>query len=260
MLKKLFFLIVLCSSFALVAQDDNQNDEEYKKKILEELGVADKTAQAKEEPAPDQEQVNGDLGPNKDQNLNENVDSAIEDLANMGGMDKEGEPIKVPVKKDVPPVKLKESYLTKMMNAQTKALVSSMMAQSPFAGMQRKELEAVFIAKNEGNPLGALLKKNEKVKNIILDVLLHEKALPNIIGLLNKPEKVKYMGIFVVVVFALAFLFNLYNSKGNLFKRILFKFGIGIGAGILNLGCFIFLFHEELTPTISIIFRYYNFG
>lgn len=277
--KILLTLFILLLSFGSYAQDNN--DEEYKKKILNELGVEDKT---KTEPAPEpqanqqrknvfstkdrpggvdtfdpetgQELVQNTDNDNKD--LNKNVDDTLEDLANMGGMNKEGETIKVPQKKDVPKVKLKESYLTKMMNAQTKSLVSSLMTESPFAGMQRKELEAVFIAKNEGNPLGSLLKKNEKIKNIILDVLQHEKALPNIVGLLNKPEKMKYMGIFVAVVLALAFLFNLYNSKGSIFKRILFKFGIGIGAGLANLGCFIFLFHDELTPTISIILKYYN--
>lgn len=276
--KFLLTVFILLFSFGPYAQDTN--DEEYKKKILNELGVEDKS-----EPEPEPEvqanqqrknvfstkdrpggldtydpETGQDLAQNQNQDLEQNVDDTIEELANMGGMNKEGETVKVPVKKDVPKVKLKESYLTKMMNAQTKSLVANLMTESPFAGMQRKELEAVFMAKNEGNPLGSLLKRNEKVKNIILDVLQHEKALPNIVGLLNKPEKMKYMGIFVAVVLALAFLFNLYNSKGSIFKRILFKFGIGIGAGIANLSCFIFLFHEELTPTISIIFKYYNLG
>lgn len=278
--KILLTLFILLVSIGAYAQDTN--DEEYKKKVLNELGVEDKT---EPEPAPEAEanqqrknvfstkdlpggvdtfdpESGQDLAQNtnQDQDLNKNVDDTLEDLANMGGMNKEGETIKVPQKKDVPKVKLKESYLTNMMNARTKNLVASLMTESPFAGMQRKELEAVFMAKNEGNPLGSLLKKNEKIKNIILDVLQHEKALPNIVGLLNKPEKMKYMGIFVAVVLALAFLFNLYNSKGSIFKRILFKFGIGIGAGLANLGCFIFLFHDELTPTISIILKYYNLG
>lgn len=267
---KIFFFLLLIISFSLSAieRKEGESDADYKKRYLKSIGVAETPS---EEPAPEQapnqapaqtpgqapeQVVNNQAAPNNE-SLEDSVDQTVEDLAQMGGMQKNGETLEYKEEK-VEPVKIKDSYLTKMMDSQTKALLGTMMAKSPFADMSKESIEQVFIARNEGNPLGSFLKNNEKPRKILVDFLKHEKALPNIVSVINKPEKIKYMGIFAAVVLGLAFLANLMNSKGGIVKRVLKKFAIGVIAGLFNLGFFIFLFHEEMKPTINIFLKYYH--
>lgn len=261
---KFLFIILILSSLSLFAQQrEGESVEDYKKRRLQELGVAFK--EDTPEPAPESETQPTEETADQNQDvtqgeegLEESVDQAVEDLAGMGGMGKEGQPLEYK-NEEVKPVKVKESFLTKMMDSETKNFLGIMMAKSPFADMKRETIEEVFIARNQGNPLGSFLKNNDKARNILVDTLKHPKALPQIVSLINKPEKIKYMGIFAGVVFALVFLANLMNSKGGLIKRILTKFAIGAAAGVLNLGFFIYLFHEDLKPVINIFFKYYHF-
>jgi len=259
----LLLLVVLFSTHSLAQKNEGESEEDYKRRVLQELGVSEVKEEApsedqadnQDESQNDNQNENENAENQQDKNLEGNLDQAMEDMANMGGMDKTGEPVEVKNKK-VTPIKIKDSFFTKMMNSQTKVLLGTLMVQSPFKGMKREQLEAIFIAKNEGNPLGALLKKNETVKNILMDFLMHEKALPNIVSLINKPEKLKFLGIFMAIVLGLAFAANLTNTKGNIIKRVLFKFAIGGAVGLLNFGCVVYLFYDELTPTISIVFKH----
>lgn len=263
MQKLLLFLLIFTSLSLFAEQREGESDEDYKKRRLEELGIQVK--ESKPEPTPEensedsadnQMNENGQMDPNQD--LEGSVDQAVEDLAGMGGMGKDGEPMGQQDSAPVKPVEIKESFLTKMMDDQTKQFLGTMMAKSPFEDMKRETIEQVFIARNEGNPLGSFLKNNEKPRNILIDVLKDKKALPQIVGLVNKPEKIKYMGIFAAVVLGMAFFANLMNSKGGIVKRVLTKFAIGAVAGSLNLGFFVFQFYEDLKPVINIVFKYYH--
>ena len=274
-------LLILFSLFTLslfaIERKEGESDAEYKKRYLKSIGVQEaQTAQPKtEQPVANQDANQQDpnqqdpnqqsIAQNNSNNQNANsgdldseVDKAVEDLAGMGGMQKDGEPLEYK-NEEVKPVKIKESFLTKMMDSKTKAFLGTMIAKSPFADMKKETIEQVFISRNEGNPLGSFLKNNEKPRKILIDFLHHPRALPNVVSVINKPEKIKYMGIFAAVVLGLAFLANLMNAKGGLIKRILTKVAIGAFAGVLNLGFFVFQFHEEMKPTINIIFKYYHF-
>ena len=259
---KLLALLLIVFSLSLFAQQrEGESDDEYKQRRLEELGVNVVNPEPTPEQATDQateENAQADQGQASQNNdLEGEVDQAVEDLAGMGGMAKDGGPVEYKEEK-VKPVKVKESYLTKMMDSQTKAFLGTMMAKSPFADMKKETIEEVFIARNAGNPLGDFLKNNEKPRKILVEVLQDKRALPQIVGLINKPEKIKYMGIFAAVVLGLAFFANLMNSKGGIVKRILTKFAIGVLAGTLNLGFFVFQFHEDLKPVIRIVLKYYH--
>lgn len=295
---KLFFFLFLIVSLSTFALDrkEGESDAEYKKRYLESIGVTQAPEPEKApEPIPDEPHSNPKIEAarqkmlemqrkraekaaleaknnpvevqntqvdtnqdNPDGSLEGEVDKTAADLAEMGGMKKDGQPLEYK-ESDVKPVKIKDSFLTKMMDSQTKAFLGTMMARSPFADMKKETIEQVFISRNEGNPLGSFLKNNEKPRKILIDFLKHERALPNIVSVINQPEKIKYMGIFAAVILGLAFIMNLMNSKGGIVKRILTKFAIGACAGVLNLGFFIFQFHEEMKPTINIVLKYYHF-
>lgn len=154
---------------------------------------------------------------------------------------------------------LKDSFVTKMMSGVMKQAIDSFLKENPFSKMDRKEVKSMIEVKTNGLPVSKLFQKHPKLLDILVDWIRDKKALPKIMGILNKPDDVKTYGFIVTGIFILSFLLNLANSKGGLGKRILKKMGIFIGAFIINISAFYFLFKAEIRPTLDIIFKYYHF-
>lgn len=157
------------------------------------------------------------------------------------------------------PVKIKDSYLTKVMNNAAKQFLGQFLAENPFSRMSHEELKSYLLKSLGDQPVGNALERNPKLLNMSVEILRDKRALPAVIGLVNKPEKVQKYGIVVIVVFVLVFIFNLMNSKGNIFKRILMKMSIGLVAFSVNIGAAFYIFNEELSPMLDIVFKYYHF-
>jgi hypothetical protein len=255
---KFLSILLLITSLSLWAQPrEGESEEDYKKRVLEELGVQDNTQ--KEEPVAEAQAEDPQLNnPNQDapansEDLEGQLDSTVKDFAGMGGMNQQGKPA-APVK----PVKIKDSFLTKVMSSEAKTLIGTLMVKSPFQDMERKSLEEFMLANTQGTPLSGVLKNNKKVKNIFLDFLQSDKAIPALAKIVNKPEKVKFFSIFAGCVVVLIFVLNLLNSKGGIVKRILKKIAIVAMGGILNIGCAVYLFKEDFDPLINIVLKYYH--
>lgn len=188
-------------------------------------------------------------------------DTTTQDLSNPGGqkLDRIG---KDEFSNDPNKVKndgLKESFVTKMMSGVMKQAIDNFLKENPFSKMDRKEVKSMIELKTNGLPVAKLFEKHPKLLEILVDWIRDEKALPKIMGIVNKPDEVKTYGFIVTGIFILSFLLNLANSKGGLGKRILKKMGIFIGAFIINISAFFFLFKAEVKPTLDIIFKYYHF-
>ena len=155
-------------------------------------------------------------------------------------------------------VKIQDSFLTKIMNKGAKEYVRRFLSQNPFSNMSRSELRSLVLARLEGQPFGNFLKERPKFLDMFVDILRDRKALPSLIGMINKPEKVKKYGIVLICVIVSVFFLNLMNSKGNIFRRILVKMSIGIAAFAANVISFYVIFKDEVTPTLDIILKYYH--
>jgi hypothetical protein len=153
---------------------------------------------------------------------------------------------------------LKESFVTNMMTGVMKQAIDQFLKENPFSKMERQEVKSMIELKTNGLPVATLFKNHPKILDIFVDWIRDDKALPKIIGIVNKPDEVKVYGFIVMGIFILSFILNLANSKGGLGKRILKKLMIFVGAFAINIGTFFFLFKEEMKPTLDIIFRYYH--
>ncbi|MEX0798045.1 MAG: hypothetical protein WD025_01285 [Bacteriovoracaceae bacterium] len=201
--------------------------------------------------------------------LDQAIEETTESLANMGGMNAEGETVparqdqasQAQVLEDTPkePVEIKESFFSGVMNNTAKQFIGQFLAENPFSKVPKKELKTLLLARLSGQPLGNALENNPKFLDMSVDIIRDKRALPNLMGLVNKPEKIKMYGYIVIGVFGMVFILNLMNSKGNIFKRILKKMTIGLIAFTANIGAAFFIFKDELSPTLDIIFKYYHF-
>lgn len=153
---------------------------------------------------------------------------------------------------------LKDSFVTNMMTGVMKQAIDSFLKENPFSKMEREEVKSMIQLKTNGLPVAKLFENHPKILDIIVDWIRDEKALPKIIGIVNKPDEVKMYGFIVMGIFILSFILNLSNSKGGLGKRILKKLMIFIGAFIINISAFFYLFQAEMKPTLDIVFRYYH--
>lgn len=153
---------------------------------------------------------------------------------------------------------LKESFVSGMMTGVMKQAINQFLKENPFSKMDREEVKSMIQVKTNGLPVAKLFEKSPKILDMLVDWIRDEKALPKIMGIVNKPDQVKKYGFVVIGIFILSFILNLTNSKGGLGKRILKKLGIFIGAFLVNITAFVVLFKEEITPTLDIVFRYFH--
>ena len=147
---------------------------------------------------------------------------------------------------------LKKSFLTDLMNGQTRQLFENYLKENPFAMMSETQVRSLLESILNNQKIGQMLNKNPKVMNFLVKWLHDKEALPSFLSIVNKPKKVKVFGYIILGIFILSFILNLVNSSGGLFKRILYKFFIFIGATTVNLLTFAIMFRHELSPTFRI--------
>lgn len=187
----------------------------------------------------------------QEDNLEQNFDNTAGQLSGLSA--EEFNDKNVPVGS-----KLESNMFTGMMNDVMKKAVQEFLKENPFSKMSPDEVRSMITVRIEGKPVGKFLDKNPKVLDVFVDWLRDKAALPSLFGILNKPDKMKTYGFIVIAIFIISFALNLMNSKGNLLKRIAKKFAIFIGAFIINIGAFGFLFKTELGPTFKVILKHFH--
>lgn len=227
--KSLLLLFII--GFSAFSEDSS--DERYSRKIMEEYGNKQESIQESEK-----------------QDLDSAIQETSGELAAMGGMQLQD------TKPE--PVKIKESYLTDIMSSASKKFVSEFLAENPFKRVPRAQMKELVLGRLNGLPFGERLQSNPKLLEAFVDFLQDDDALPRILGIVNKPETVKKFSYFAIGIFVIAFILNLFNSQGNLFKRVMVKLSISFGAFVFNLSAFYILFREDIRPTLDIVFKYYH--
>lgn len=152
-------------------------------------------------------------------------------------------------------IPIKDNFLSGMLDEKMKQQLSIMMKQNPLSQVPKEEIEAKIDLNSEGTAMGAMMKKNPKIKKFLVEVAHDEKALPGLISIINKPDEMKYYGFTLGAIFVVAFLINLNNTKGNLLNRIVKKLMLGAGTFTANIAAFYFFFQDEITPTFQVAGR-----
>jgi len=259
------FLVFALTLFSAISFAETE--EEAKARLMNEYGISDKKVKQAEDKSQN-ETLNNEKLSNEDA-LEAQIKDTVNDLQNMasgvGGtqtqvtdaedLDFETLPEGKSASGDG---KIQDSYLSGMMNEMMTKMISSFLKENPFSKMDRDEVKAMLVLRSQALPIGKVLENNPKIVEMLVDWIRHPYALPKIMGIINKPDKVKIYGGVVLAIFILSFLLNLFNSKGNLFKRILKKLCIFSGAMTLNFATFIFLFQSNLKPTFEIIFKHFH--
>lgn len=158
-------------------------------------------------------------------------------------------------KKEAEVKKLPDSFFTTMIPDALKDKIAEVIKSNPFSLMERSDVEKFVLMKMSGTAFGDLLERNERVRNIFVEILVDKKAFPSLLGILAQTDKMKKFSFVFLFVFILSFIFNLRNSNKGLMKRIMFKFSIMISATTINFFAFYFIFKKELDPLVTTISR-----
>jgi hypothetical protein len=243
------FLVFVLSIFSVITFAETE--EEAKARIINEYSVKDKSSQKNQDELEQQIQntVKDLQGMASDVGAPQASDSQLE------AMDFDSKPEDAPAVGDG---KIKKSYLSGMMNEMMTKMISEFLKENPFSKMDREEVKSMLVVKTKGLPVGDVFENNPRLVEMLVDWIRHPYALPKLMGIVNKPDKVKIYSGVVVAIFILSFLLNLFNSKGNLFKRIFKKLCIFSGAFIINIATFAFIFQTELKPTFEVVFKHFH--
>ncbi len=162
-------------------------------------------------------------------------------------------PIQESVQSDQP---VDPGLIMKILPKSMQQATLKMAKENPLSLVSKDEIRAMISVRLEGQSLGTYLKKNPKYLEMLVELLHDKRALPRFISIISKRDKTKMYGIGFLFLVALGFFLNLKNSTANLYKRAFIKFSLMLGTSIANIALFYIVFKDELTPGLSIIFKY----
>lgn len=148
------------------------------------------------------------------------------------------------------------NFMTDMMSANIKDQFVAILKKNPLKLMGDEELKQKILSVTGDSFAGKIVADSPNFLNAFVEWLKNDEALSALFGVLNRPDQMKKYGFMCVFYFILAFILNLKNSEGNLFKRLMKKVCIMMGTSILTLITFYLLFSENVKPTINIFSKH----
>jgi hypothetical protein len=233
---KYTLIFLLLSTFCLSSYADSEEDE--RRRILEEYSV-------KESAQPPSK--NNAIG---DDALEDSIKKTVQDLQVVSDRNNSNDT------SSVKPKELKESFVTGVMDDMMKNLLREFLKENPFSKMSEGEVRSLIEGRLNAVPGGNFFHKNPSTLDFIVKWLRDKRALPKLLSIVNKAERVKIYGIIVFCILILSFLLNLFNSKGNIFKRILKKLMIVVGVTLVNFTAFYIMFRPNVQPTVDLLIQH----
>ncbi|MDA9793299.1 hypothetical protein N9B72_01815 [Bacteriovoracaceae bacterium] len=174
------------------------------------------------------------------------------DPANKQGSDLESEDKKVKPDKDKLP-----GILGNILGGFKSSMIKKLLKTNPMSRMGHDQLKKMLKQRLKGTKYGTVLEKNETLLDIIVELIRDKKALPELVSILDKADKLLTYFYSFIALFILAMLLNIFMfAKARVFKRIMFKILLTVSMPIVNLAIFYFMFKENLDPTVAIIKTY----
>lgn len=136
-------------------------------------------------------------------------------------------------------------------------VLKKLLKANPMSNMSHDQLKQVMENRFEGTKYGAIIKKHPKILDVMVEMIRDERALPEMVSIMDKHDQLLtytyiFMGMFILATLLSVFMFQ--NS--GVFKRILFKIFLTVSLPLINLVIFYFMFKKNLDPTVDIIKRY----
>lgn len=130
-------------------------------------------------------------------------------------------------------------------------MIQNFMKDNPFSKMNKEEVKGLIL--KAMNPKAQkIMKTKPNMLNFLTDLVHDKNALPAMMGMLSKEKELKICGGVSLILFILSIVLNILNSKGNLFKKLAKKMAIMFGLLAVNIGCFYYFFHNELSPALGL--------
>jgi len=137
------------------------------------------------------------------------------------------------------------------------AILQTTLKERPVASMSRDKVRALIIKRSTGSKSGNLFEKFPKLLDFAVDFVRDEKAIPGLLGILTRKEDLKSYGYIwlVIFIFGLFVKSRVIKPKWAFKKRLLYSISFSLVLSSASLYIFYSLFSEELSPTLSLIFR-----
>jgi hypothetical protein len=238
-------IFLLLSLFCLSSYADSEEDE--RRRILEEYGSKDTIEKETQQKEPAKTQNNLDL--------EESIRKTVQDLQ-VVSKDNDSTSSDAQKIKGYRPRDLKDSYLTGVMDNVMKDMLKEFLKENPMSKMSEGEVRSLLEGRLNSIPGGNFFQNNPGALDFVVKWLRDERALPRLLSVVNEADRLKIYGIVVFCVFLFSFILNLFNSKGNLFKRILRKLMIIAGVTFTNFVVFYIMFKPNVQPTIDLLLQH----
>lgn len=148
-------------------------------------------------------------------------------------------------------------FFGNMLGGLKSSVVKKLLKANPMSNMSHDQLKQVMENRFEGTKYGAIIKKHPKILDVMVEMIRDEKALPEIVSIMDKQDQLLtytyiFMGMFILATLLSVFMFQ--NSGA--FKRIMFKIFLTVSLPFINLLIFYLMFKKNLDPAVDIFKKY----
>lgn len=150
-------------------------------------------------------------------------------------------------------IKLDDNVFTGLLKGESKSALAEMLNSNPFEEMSLDQVKQMILIRTEGSRLNNWLKKNPVRLEAFAELVKDEKALPSLIEILNKSDKLTKYAMGCVFIFLVGIFINLKNSDKSMIKKIILKLSVTVATLGCNVLLFYFVFKDEVSPAWNII-------
>jgi hypothetical protein len=194
---------------------------------------------------------------NKTNDLEGQLDNTLTDFSQLDPSSKQGADLELEDKRVKPDKSKLPGILGNILGGFKSSMIKKLLKTNPMSRMGHDQLKKMLKERFKGTKYATVLEKHETLLDIIVELIRDKKALPELVSILDKADKLLTYSYSFIGVFILAMLLNIFMfAKAGVFKRIMFKIFLTVSMPIVNLGIFYFMFKENLDPTVAIIKRY----
>jgi hypothetical protein len=133
------------------------------------------------------------------------------------------------------------------------------LAQAKLWEKKTEDVKKMIEEGSKGKAAEKLFKKFPKLLDAATDVLRDKEAMPKLIEVLSKKEKLKQYFIIWLTLMVGAWLIKkyLFPPEPNFMRRLFTSLMFSTGVSCISLGVFYIFFSDELAPLLRILLRHF---
>jgi hypothetical protein len=139
-------------------------------------------------------------------------------------------------------------------------VIKKMMEQNSFKDAPPEDVKKLLLEKMKGKPFENYLKTHPKVLDTLVDIVRDGKALPALVGIMQRKSDLKRYAWIWLCLMILGWLFKkiFFNKEWWVVKTAVLSLLVSLGVSALSLTIFYKLFNQELSPVVSIAKKHWD--